>query len=45
MSARLILAWWDFWIGIYWDRRRRELFILPVPMVGIAIGFGRKDWV
>ena len=24
-------AWYDLWIGAYWDRERHILFICPLP--------------
>lgn len=38
-TARLIFAWYDVWVGAYWDRRNRRLYILPIPCVGIVIEF------
>jgi len=35
----LTVAWWDLWVGAYWDRAKRRLYILPVPMVGVCIQF------
>jgi len=32
-----IFEWCDFWIGCYWDRKGRKLYILPLPSVGIVI--------
>jgi hypothetical protein len=40
MHIRLELAWWEFWVGVFWDRRSRTLKVLPVPMIGVAIQFG-----
>lgn len=42
MKVRPIIAWYDLWIGAFWDRRDRRLFILPVPCVGIVIDFGAR---
>jgi hypothetical protein len=32
-------AWYDFWIGWYYDRQKNKLYICPLPMVGLAIQF------
>lgn len=42
MSIRPIFAWYDLWVGAYWDREKRRLFILPVPCLGIVITFPRR---
>lgn len=42
----IIFAWYDLWIGAYWDRRRKWLYVLPVPCVGVVIRFvleGKSD--
>ena len=39
MKIKLILAWYDFWVGVYWDRRWKRLYILPFPMIGLRIDF------
>jgi hypothetical protein len=38
--VRFVFAWYDVWVGAYWDRRRKRLFLFPVPMLGICIDFG-----
>jgi hypothetical protein len=40
VKIRPLFAWFDCWIGIYWDARRRRLYVLPVPMLGVVIDFG-----
>ncbi len=36
MKVRLVFAWYDLWIGAYWDRQTRTLYLM-VPTIGIAI--------
>jgi len=38
-----IFAWYDLWIGFYWNREKRRLYILPLPCMGIVIQFQEKD--
>ena len=39
MTIRLVFAWYDFWIGLFWDRQKRRLYVLPVPCIGFVLEF------
>lgn len=41
MKVRPIFAWYDLWLGAFWDRERRRLYFM-VPMVGIVVEFRRS---
>lgn len=45
MKIRLLFAWYDLWIGIFIDRQKDMLYILPVPMLGIVITLNKKECV
>jgi hypothetical protein len=34
-----LFAWYDLWIGLFWDKKKYWLYVLPLPMVGIIIKF------
>ena len=42
MKIKPIFAWYDLWVGVYWDSSKRRLYIFPVPMLGIVIYYPRK---
>ena len=40
---RPMFAWYDFWIGVFYDKPRRRLYIFPVPCFGVRIEFGGRQ--
>lgn len=45
MKIRPLFAWYDLWVGVFWDQSKRKLYILPLPMLGIVLDFGERDAV
>lgn len=43
MKIRPIFAWYDLWVGAFWDRTKRRLYILPLPCVGVVIQFATEE--
>lgn len=39
MKIRPIFAWYDLWIGAFWDGGKRRLYMLPLPCLGVVIQF------
>jgi hypothetical protein len=39
MKIRPIFKWFDMWIGIFIDTKKRILYIFPVPMIGLKVEF------
>jgi hypothetical protein len=42
MKIRPFFRWYDLWIGMYWDRAARVLYVCPLPMLGVAINLAPK---
>jgi hypothetical protein len=38
-NIRCGLYWYDLWIGAYWDRRKRVLYVCPLPMFCVELWF------
>ncbi|KKL85162.1 hypothetical protein LCGC14_1957510 [marine sediment metagenome] len=41
-KIKFIFQWWDFWVGLFIDRKKRRLYILPLPCLGVVIEVASK---
>lgn len=39
MTIKPLFAWYDLWVGAFWDGRKRRLYVLPLPCIGVVIQF------
>jgi hypothetical protein len=44
MRFKLFLAWYDFWIGAYYDRKKKILYINPIPCVVFSFASDGNYW-
>jgi hypothetical protein len=42
LNIQVFFAWYDAWVGIYIDRKKRRVYVLPLPCCGICFGWGPK---
>jgi hypothetical protein len=38
---RPLFAWFDLWVGAYWDGKKRALYVLPFPCLGFVVEFNQ----
>jgi len=43
MKCRVFFAWFDLWVGAYWDKKKRILYVCPLPMVVLAFSMAEKS--
>ncbi len=36
-TMKTIFAWYDFWIGLFYNTKKGVLYVFPIPMVGLEI--------
>lgn len=44
MKIKLLFAWYDLWVGFFYDRGKNWLYFLPFPMVGIILKLPQKRY-
>lgn len=37
MRAKLIFRWYDLWVGLFIDTKKRVIYFFPFPMLGIMV--------
>lgn len=37
LRIKPVFAWYDLWVGAYWDRNARRLYVFPLPCFGLVI--------
>lgn len=42
MSVSFLVAWYDLWVGVFWDRKARKLYVLLLPCVGVVLTFADR---
>ena len=44
MKFKIFFAWFDFWVGFYYDIGHRTLYFCPLPTIVLRFEFkGNKD--
>jgi hypothetical protein len=43
MKITPMFAWYDFWVGLFWDAGKKRLYLFPIPMFGLRIDFRPKS--
>ena len=37
LTAETFFRWYDLWIGAYYDKKAKRLYVCPLPMMGFWI--------
>lgn len=44
IKIKPMFAWYDFWIGLFFDTKKATTYIFPIPMFGVKIVGIRIVW-
>lgn len=44
MKLKVFFAWYDFWVGLFYDRKRRILYINPLPCIVFSFASDQNEW-
>lgn len=46
MRIKFLFAWYDLWVGLFWDRKKRALYVFFLPTLGVRIQiWGRRCYL
>jgi hypothetical protein len=37
VKVRFKFAWYDLWVGAFWDRKSRTLYVCPLPCLLVSL--------
>jgi hypothetical protein len=43
MRVSFFFAWYDLWVGAFWDGKRRALYVCPLPCCVVKLDAGEGD--
>jgi len=43
LKIKPLFAWYDLWTGFFWDQKKKVLYWLPLPMLGLKFSLRKKE--
>jgi len=43
MKVKIIFRWFDLWVGLFIDAKKKTLYVFPLPMLGLMVQFGHPS--